>query len=94
MSIIHEAADEDAEIIFGTTTDDKIEDNKVEVTIIATGFQSSQKETEKKDEVQTSNANDIIKKERILRLKKVSGGYDEDYMSQLDVPSFMRHQMD
>ena len=94
MSIIHEAADEDAEIIFGTTTDDKIEDNKVEVTIIATGFQSSQKETEKKDEVQTSNANDIIKKERILRLKKVSGGFDEDYMAQLDVPSFMRHQMD
>ena len=58
------------------------------------GFESSQKETEKKDEVQTSNVNDIIKKERILRLKKVSGGYDEDYMSQLDVPSFMRHQMD
>ncbi|MGP1360443.1 cell division protein FtsZ [Campylobacter sp.] len=93
MSIIYEAADEDAEIIFGTTTDDKIEDNRVEVTIIATGFQSSQQEVEKKEEAQT-NTNEIIKKERILRLKKVSGGYDEDYMSQLDVPSFMRHQMD
>jgi len=94
MSIIHEAADEDAEIIFGTTTDDKIEDNKVEVTIIATGFQGSQQEVEKNEDVQVSNTNDIIKKERILRLKKVSGGFDEDYMAQLDVPSFMRHQMD
>lgn len=93
MNIIYEAADEDAEIIFGTTTDDKIEDNRVEVTIIATGFQSSQQEVEKKEEAQT-NTSEIIKKERILRLKKVSGGYDEDYMSQLDVPSFMRHQMD
>ena len=94
MSIIHEAADEDAEIIFGTTTDDKIEDNKVEVTIIATGFKGSQQEVEKNEDVQVSNTNDIIKKERILRLKKVSGGFDEDYMAQLDVPSFMRHQMD
>ena len=94
MSIIHEAADEDAEIIFGTTTDDKIEDNKVEVTIIATGFQGSQQEVEKNEDAQVSNTNDIIKKERILRLKKVSGGFDEDYMAQLDVPSFMRHQMD
>lgn len=94
MSIIHEAADEDAEIIFGTTTDDKIEDNKVEVTIIATGFQGSQQEVEKNEDTKVSNTNDIIKKERILRLKKVSGGFDEDYMAQLDVPSFMRHQMD
>lgn len=94
MSIIHEAADEDAEIIFGTTTDDKIEDNKVEVTIIATGFQGSQQEVDKNEDTQVSNTNDIIKKERILRLKKVSGGFDEDYMAQLDVPSFMRHQMD
>ena len=94
MSIIHEAADEDAEIIFGTTTDDKIEDNKVEVTIIATGFQGSQQEVEKNEDTQVSNTNDIIKKERILRLKKVSGGFDEDYMAQLDIPSFMRHQMD
>ena len=94
MSIIHEAADEDAEIIFGTTTDDKIEDNKVEVTIIETGFQGSQQEVEKNEDAQVSNTNDIIKKERILRLKKVSGGFDEDYMAQLDVPSFMRHQMD
>ena len=94
MSIIHEAADEDAEIIFGTTTDDKIEDNKVEVTIIATGFQGSQQEVEKNEDTQVSNTNDIIKKERILRLKKVSGGFDEDYIAQLDVPSCMRHQMD
>ena len=94
MSIIHEAADEDAEIIFGTTTDDKIEDNKVEVTIIATGFHGSQQEVDKNEDTQVSNTNDIIKKERILRLKKVSGGFDEDYMAQLDVPSFMRHQMD
>ncbi|MCD8213986.1 MAG: cell division protein FtsZ [Campylobacter sp.] len=94
MEIVYSAADEDAEVIFGTTTDDDMENNKVEITIIATGFKGSDKEIEEKKEIDTA-ANEVIKKERILRLQKVSGGYNsEDYMTQLDVPSYMRHQMD
>ena len=94
MEIVYSAADEDAEVIFGTTTDDNMENNKVQITIIATGFKGSDKEAEEKKEADMA-ANEGVKKERILRLQKVSGGYNsEDYMTQLDVPSYMRHQMD
>ncbi len=94
MEIVYSAADEDAEVIFGTTTDDNMENNKVQITIIATGFKGSDKEAEEKKEADMA-ANEVVKKERILRLQKVSGGYNsEDYMTQLDVPSYMRHQMD
>ncbi|MBE2985630.1 MULTISPECIES: cell division protein FtsZ [Campylobacter] len=93
MAIIQDAADEDADIVFGTTTDEDAANNKVQVTIVATGFQSAKEEIEEKKEVESLN--EAIKKERILRLQKVSGGYNsEDYMAQLDVPSYMRHQMD
>lgn len=37
MGIIREAADEDANIIFGHNTDDKLEDN-IRITVVATGF--------------------------------------------------------
>lgn len=94
MEIVYSAADEEAEVIFGTTTDDNMENNKVQITIIATGFKGSDKEAEEKKEADMA-ANEVVKKERILRLQKVSGGYNsEDYMTQLDVPSYMRHQMD
>jgi cell division protein FtsZ len=41
MDIIHDSADEDADIIFGTTTNEKLADNEVKITIVATGFGSS-----------------------------------------------------
>ncbi|BCX79580.1 cell division protein FtsZ [Campylobacter sp. 19-13652] len=40
LTMVRTAADEDADIIFGTTTDENMTDNKVEVTIIATGFKT------------------------------------------------------
>lgn len=40
LTMVRTAADEDADIIFGTTTDENMVDNKVEVTIIATGFKN------------------------------------------------------
>jgi cell division protein FtsZ len=44
VSLIMEAADEDAEIIFGTVIDDSLGEN-VKVTVIATGLQTARKET-------------------------------------------------
>jgi cell division protein FtsZ len=43
VSLIMEAADEDAEIIFGTVIDDNMGEN-VKVTVIATGLQTARKE--------------------------------------------------
>lgn len=89
MTLVHEAADEDADVIFGTTTDAQIKDNKVRVTIVATGFDN------KLDEIKElkieENNHDMIH-ERLMRLKKVSGGYDEEGI--LEIPSYLRRQMD
>ncbi len=38
MTLIMEAADEDAEIIFGTVIDENFDDNEIKVTVIATGL--------------------------------------------------------
>ena len=93
MSMVEEASDDDADVIFGTTTDENIEDNKVEVTIIATGFKGVEKENEEKKMIQTAE-NDLLNKNIVLK-RRVSGGYNSDeYISQLDIPSYLRHQMD
>lgn len=87
MNLVHEASDEDATIIFGTTTDQNITDNRVEVTIIATGFKSKFEE-KKQAEIETK------KPESLLRLK-VSGGYDDfDIAQDLDRPAYTRYNMD
>jgi len=39
MGVVYDSADEDADVIFGTTTDDTMADDSVKVTIVATGFE-------------------------------------------------------
>lgn len=39
MEHIEDSVDEDAQVIFGTTTDESIDQNTVKVTIVATGFE-------------------------------------------------------
>jgi cell division protein ftsZ len=96
MNLINDAVDENAEVIWGTTTDDTIENNKVQVTIIATGFQDK---TEKKPELVTKKDQPFSSKNQILsqriELLKASGGYDsEEVSAMLDIPTYMRRQMD
>ncbi len=91
MNLVYDSADEDADVIFGTTTDDTMADDSVKVTIVATGFENK---IEKTKELKLLNeSQEAIKTERITRLRKVSGGYEgqEDY---LDIPTYIRHQMD
>ncbi len=66
MEHIENNVDEDAQVIFGTTTDDKIEQNTVKVTIVATGFEkdlneNSQKETSKAFSKEKSTLNSKVK---------------------------------
>ncbi len=91
MEEVESSADEDADIMFGTTYDDSIGENAIKITIIATGFDSSEEEDEKgKMHLlnQTSSKND-----KYSQIRKVSGGYEgkEDI---LDIPTFLRNQMD
>ncbi|AJC88103.1 cell division protein FtsZ [Campylobacter insulaenigrae] len=82
---ISDESDENAKVIFGVTADESMGD-KVEVTIIATGF-------EDKNEIQAKEQEES-KKNSYMNLRKASGGFDEEVISQLDVPAFLRRQMD
>ncbi len=100
MDIIYDSADEDADVIFGTTTNDKMQEHQVKITIVATGFiQEGEKvistpannlEATKQNEVQRPR----MEMPSISRGKKaIGGGYileDDD----LDYPTFLRRQMD
>lgn len=88
MEIINSAADENAEIIFGNIYDESMAEDEVEIMIIATGFEEQsevapiQKETPKEEK-------------GILKLKKVSGGFNCDATyEELEQPTFFRNQLD
>lgn len=92
MSVVYESASEDADIIFGTTTDEDNASDRVVITIVATGFEkesanNSIKQPQKSEKPQTA-----------LRpnLRKVVGGSYEISLDDdtLDIPSFLRRQMD
>lgn len=64
MSIVTDSVDEDAEIIFGTNTYESMENNRVEITIIATGFEKDLKPFKPQSTPNTAvNANAAPKKE-------------------------------
>jgi len=97
MSIVEESADEDASVIFGTTTDPNMEIDEVKITIIATGFEDKNAIPEptkvKTQETLLSNTN-TINTLNTINTRKVVGGYDGDHEDILDVPTFLRKQMD
>lgn len=100
MNIIEDTVDKDADVTWGTTTDPKMENNRVEVTLIATGFERS---IEEKKQVASDNVADRRKallesmgRNSIFSRQKVSSGDfngDETY-DELDEPAFLRNQMD
>lgn len=86
MNVVHESAHEDAEVIFGTSTDDTIEPNYIKITIVATGFEKEL--TNNEDFESEAPASPKVK----VRPRLVVGGdYDSDY---LDIPAYMRQQQD
>jgi len=96
MGIIEESADEDASVIFGTTTNTNMELDEVRIIIIATGFEDNdvikEPASTKQEPVVTTGMNNI----NTLRAanKMVVGGYNSDNEDILDVPTFLRKQMD
>jgi len=88
MNVVHESAHEDAEVIFGTSTDATITPNYIKITIIATGFERDINTGSNNEDFVNETPQAKIK----LRPKLVVGGeYDENY---LDIPSYMRQQQD
>jgi len=100
MDIIEEHADEDANVIFGTTTNPNLEPDEVRITIIATGFEDpeslaneqAQKAKEASNLLKSGAAN--TPQPSLQQARRVVGGFDETSEDVLDVPTFLRKQMD
>ncbi|SFV50124.1 Cell division protein FtsZ [hydrothermal vent metagenome] len=91
MKIVNETAHEDADIIFGTSTDPDLADNYVKITIVATGF-------EHLDDIKANNEdfeNEEIQTPKMkIRPRLVVGSdhiFDEN---DLDTPAYIRRQQD
>ncbi|NCO01140.1 MAG: cell division protein FtsZ [Epsilonproteobacteria bacterium] len=89
MNVVHESAHEDAEVIFGTSTDDSIPQDYVKITIVATGFEKNLSAGQNNDDYvsETPKAPKAMLRPRLI----VGGDFDSDY---LDIPAYMRKQQD
>ncbi len=94
MDIVYDSADEDADVIFGTTTNKEMPENEVKITIVATGFE------QKGEKRETPSSKEDAKDEKLSIeaspfLRRVSGGgYELEESDDLDYPTFLRRQMD
>jgi len=89
MAVIEEKADEEADIIFGTTTDNSLAPDEIKVTIVATGFEKEKpvNKVENK-EVKINKINEMFMQ------KKVVGGDIELDADLLDIPTWLRKAKD
>lgn len=99
MDIIYESADEDADVIFGTTTNESMEIDEVRITIVATGFEDKNAiptpvTTKRQETLLNPNVNSCNINTLRSANKMVVGGYNGDNEDILDVPTFLRKQMD
>ncbi len=97
MEIIYDSADVDADVIFGTTTNESFAENEVKITIVATGFKGSM------DNITPANTTEVpatdpkqqdVQPVAIKKSIKISGGGDYIDKTDLDYPTFLRRQMD
>lgn len=90
MDVVHDSAHDDAEVIWGTSTDANMPQDYIKITIVATGFE---KEISTKE---LSNNGDFVGENIPTRAKVrprlvVGGDLNSDY---LDIPAYMRQQQD
>lgn len=91
MEVVHETADEEAEIIFGTSTDPELPQNYVKITIVATGFEHKEEHKANNENFEGDEKTTAPKVK--IRPRLVVGGdmFDE---SDLDTPAYIRRQQD
>ncbi|MBL8169391.1 MAG: cell division protein FtsZ [Acidobacteria bacterium] len=86
MRVIHDAADPDANIIFGTVTDERMQ-NEMKITVIATGF-----ERQKQEKVHTLPMRPTpVAGNAGPRTTPTAPTFNAD---DIDVPTFMRKKAD
>jgi cell division protein FtsZ len=92
MNVVNESADDDADIIFGTSTDDTLNPEYIKITIVATGFEkNSNTNKNSKNNEDYINSDPEPTRTKINPRLVVGGEMDSDY---LDTPAYMRHARD
>jgi len=92
MDVIDESSHEDADIIWGTTTDESLPEDFVKITIVATGF-DKEITSEVSNNEEFVSETPVAKTHVISRPKLVVGG-DYENSDYLDIPAYMRQQQD
>jgi len=93
METIEEYADDEAYVIFGTTTSDDIPEDRVSITIIATGFEKELEEIKPSETKKTETPKKAVNtaKQPTRNVIRVVGAENESYF---DTPTFLREQRD
>lgn len=89
MNVVHDSADEEAEVIFGTSSDEDLDVDYIRITLVATGF-----EQEKKNNVDFKADEETPKVRQVVSRPKIVVGGDAMHEDFLDVPTYMRQQKD
>ena len=88
MDVVHESAHDDAEVIWGTSTDKTLPEDYIKITIVATGFEKDLATTNNEDFVSETP---IVPRTKVRPKLVVGGDLNSDY---LDIPAYMRNQQD
>ena len=78
--LVQRSADPEANIIFGSVTDDSMGD-EIQITVIATGFENEDEKVQK--------ATDIVNKAWERKMNTISSS-DSNNSNELDIPTFLR----
>ncbi len=90
MEVVHDSAHDDAEVIWGTSTDDSIAENYIKITIVATGFEKDLADTTNDTSYEPETPM-VAPRAKVRPRLVVGGDLDSDY---LDIPAYMRQQQD
>lgn len=91
MQVVNETAHEDADIIFGTSTDPELPNNYVKITIVATGFEHVD---EKKANNESFEGDEKAAAPKVKIRPRLVVGSDILDENDLDTPAYIRRQQD
>ena len=90
---VEEIVDEDADVFFGTSTDESMSENHVIVTIIATGFEKITEAAQGVNNHSYENTAPVQETPVQTTVRRsVVGGYDHE--ETLEIPTYLRQQKD
>jgi len=94
MDVIYDSADPDADVIFGTTTNESFAENEVKITIVATGFKGENDALTPINTTEVPSTDTSAPVEKVVKKVKISGSGEYIDTKDLDYPTFLRRQMD